>query len=70
MDVRDAWPKYIKIGGHALDLEDDTNKSAVAKREEGEKENTYESSGTNDASLSSESESQSQNESDHDHDRE
>lgn len=37
MDVCDAQPRYMKIGGYQLALENDSKKTAVAKREEGEK---------------------------------
>ena len=45
--------KFINIGGNGVDLEDGTNKCAVAKKEEEKlRENTYHPSGTDDASVS------------------
>lgn len=42
VEVGDAQPRYIKVDGYELDLEDDSNKSTIAKREVGEeKEITY-----------------------------
>ena len=63
VNIHDVQPRYMSIDGHELDLEDSTNKSAVAEREEGEKKGkTYDSSGPSGAFLSWEGWSQSDRE--------
>lgn len=37
VDVCDAQPRYMEIGGYELALENESKKTPVAKREEGEK---------------------------------
>ena len=42
VEVCDAQPRYIKLGGYELNLENDSSKGTITKREVGEeKEITY-----------------------------
>ena len=62
VNIHNVQPRYMSIDGHELDLEDITNKSAVAEREGEKKEKTYDSSGPSGAFLSYEGWSQSDRE--------
>ena len=45
VNIHDAQPRYMNLGGHESDVKDKTSESAVAKREKGEKKlKTYDSS--------------------------